>query len=202
MRNIPVDIKNAYESETYREARLIKLDISGEILLFTSWDTELLYDSEIYRPRGLIVNDIESTSGKVANSVSIRVDDVDRAIYSVLGDHGNENSSIIVWAVIINEKNLVISGISLFEGPIDFWDYEVGAINISGLSKFGRWARVTTSKFSVSCRWKEFKGAECQYTGTASECDRTYDFCSGIGNKANFGGFPFLADMVRRRIVL
>lgn len=35
-----------------------------------------------------------------------------------------------------------------------------------------------------------FKGARCQYSGSAVVCDRTLVTCRAYGNSINFGGFP------------
>lgn len=202
MRTIPIDVENAYKSETYRETRLVKLDISGECFCMTSWDTKLLYDSEIYQPRGSLVEEISYSMGKNVNETPLKIDDVDQSIYASLGEHGNENSFVTIWAAIVNDKNLIVSTVQIFKGTIDYWNTEVGVVNLYGITKFRDFANFTTSKFSASCRWKKFKGTECQYTGTVTECDRTYDTCVGLGNEDNFGGFPFLPDMVRRKIVI
>ena len=42
------------------------------------------------------------------------------------------------------------------------------------------------------CRYKEFKGERCGYTGVATECDRTLEKCQELGNEKNFGGAPSL----------
>jgi len=40
------------------------------------------------------------------------------------------------------------------------------------------------------CRYEEFKGSLCKYSGGQTECDRTFTQCIAYGNEANFGGFP------------
>ena len=40
------------------------------------------------------------------------------------------------------------------------------------------------------CRYKEFKGAECGYSGPETTCNRTFKQCVEYGNQARFGGFP------------
>jgi len=40
------------------------------------------------------------------------------------------------------------------------------------------------------CRYKEFKGTECGYSGGETECNRTLTRCKELSNGARFGGFP------------
>jgi len=40
------------------------------------------------------------------------------------------------------------------------------------------------------CRYKEFKGAECGYTGGERECNRTLEQCQADNNTPRVGGFP------------
>ncbi len=42
------------------------------------------------------------------------------------------------------------------------------------------------------CTYRRFKGAQCGYSGSETECDRTSSRCSALGNSARFGGFPSL----------
>ena len=48
--------------------------------------------------------------------------------------------------------------------------------------------------FAKTCRYKYFKGTECQYIGVPTACDRSYDTCKSYGNIKNFGGFPGIHD--------
>lgn len=43
------------------------------------------------------------------------------------------------------------------------------------------------------CRYKEFKGPLCGYSGPETECDRTFARCMELGNESRFGGFPGIA---------
>lgn len=42
------------------------------------------------------------------------------------------------------------------------------------------------------CTYRRFKGAQCGYSGSATECDRLPATCAALGNSARFGGFPSL----------
>lgn len=42
------------------------------------------------------------------------------------------------------------------------------------------------------CRYEVFKGSGCGYTGSETECNRTFARCIEIGNQLRFGGQPGL----------
>lgn len=40
------------------------------------------------------------------------------------------------------------------------------------------------------CRYEQFKGTACGYSGSETECNRTFARCIELGNQARFGGQP------------
>lgn len=47
--------------------------------------------------------------------------------------------------------------------------------------------------FRGYCRFR-FKGAECQYSGIAGDCDKTLQRCRELENTGHFGAFPAIPD--------
>lgn len=43
--------------------------------------------------------------------------------------------------------------------------------------------------FSLNCRYRDFKGPRCKYSGPETTCDRTFAQCTAYANTINFGGF-------------
>lgn len=43
------------------------------------------------------------------------------------------------------------------------------------------------------CRFR-FKSVQCGYTGSATECNKTYSRCQELSNQARFGGFPLIGN--------
>ena len=82
--------------------------------------------------------------------------------------------------------------ILVFNGQIDSWDLTEEEISINVNSELARWSQNTQAIHSSSCRWKEFKGTECGYTGDETWCDRSYIRCDALNNTNNFGGFRWL----------
>ena len=54
---------------------------------------------------------------------------------------------------------------------------------------------------SGSCRWKkDFKGAECAYTGSATSCDGLLTTCRSYNNSRRWVGYPGLASKGARLV--
>lgn len=200
MKNLPIALKDALESQELIQALLVNMTVGGHEFKFTSWSSPVLYNSSLFYPRGLDLSNISFSATNIVDSVRIDFDDVDRGLYSAFGDQDAGNFPITLTLVILNSTWKVVTNLDVFRGTIDQWDYKPGKLSLVAASIFAQWAQVTTSKFSGSCRWKVFRGLECKYAGTGTECDRTYDQCKTYGNIENFGGFRWLPSLAARRL--
>ena len=203
MKNISPALKSALESEAYAQALLLDITVYADRFLFTTWDEELLFDGLLYIPRGMAVQSINYSAANIVDNVAMEIDDVDRALLSVLGDvdSGVFPLNITYCAINMTDRS-ILGNIVVFTGNISQWEYVPGKVKLTAASIFEQWGRVTTAKFSGSCRWRIFRGTECKYTGTGIRCDRTYDQCVAYSNEDNFGGFRWLPSMVNKRLKL
>jgi hypothetical protein len=90
--------------------------------------------------------------------------------------------------------------ITLFQGTLDAWSLDEEKITCTLVSDMVKWNQKTLAKYSASCRWKEFKGTECGYSGSQTWCDRSYTRCSALANTVNFGGFRWLPSIIDKEI--
>ena len=188
------------ESENYRPASLLDMDLPGYYFRVTDWDTRIGFEGNLYYPRGMRLGNVSYGDTNIVSTLSIRIDDVDRALYESLGEVGVGRYPIKLRMAVLSEDLQVMGSLVVFTGNMSQWDYSPGSLRMTVASIFEQWGRVTTSKFSGSCRWKVFKGSECQYVGSEAQCDRTYTTCEEYGNAVNFGGFKWLPSMVNKRI--
>lgn len=89
--------------------------------------------------------------------------------------------------------------LTLMEGFIDNWELDESKIEIKVASLATQWNQQPLTKQSPLCRWKEFGGTECGYSGEQTECDRTYTKCVEYENTANFGGERWLSSLVDKK---
>lgn len=200
MKNLPVALKTALESQEFVQALMIDMTVAGREFKFTSWTTPVVYSGSLFVPRGVNLSNISYSSTNIVDSIRIEFDDVDRALYSVFGDQDAGNFPITLTMVVLDSAWKVASSLDIFRGTIDQWNYKPGRLSLVAASIFAQWAQVTTSKFSGSCRWKVFKGEYCKYAKQGTKCDRTYAQCESYDNSNNFGGFRWLPSLVARRL--
>jgi len=194
-------MKDALESQQYRQALLISLeDIGGQDFYYTTWNTGIYQAPNMYVPRGMQFQNISYSSTQIVDRLSVDLDDVDRSLYGTLGKYNIREYPVEVTFVILDENSKVIASLGIFTGTIDQWSYSPGKVKIIAVSIFSQWTRVTTALYSGSCRWRKFKGTECQYSGTGMECDRTYDQCVTYSNEDNYGGFRWLPSLIGKRL--
>lgn len=200
MRDIPIEFLGEVLKREYRQALLIKLDLDSAILYFTDFDVHILHDSQLYYPRSFQILPVSYGNTKIVDDVNVIIDDVDRGIFATLGQKDSTVYPFTLTWIVIDKDGREAAALDIFVGEVDQWEYEPGSVNLTVSSIFRQWARETTSKYAVSCRWRIFKGPECKYTGSGTYCDRTYDQCDKFLNTANFGGFRWLPSMVNKRI--
>lgn len=200
MKTLNPVLKAALESEEIIPAVLLVLGSSGGTLRFTTWGTSLLFGGNLYLSRAFNISALPAAATNIVDNATITVDDVDRAILATLEGSAIEGYSVdIIYAVLTNEYK-VLSSINMFSGYLSQWDYSPGECRLVASSIFVKWARVTTAKITGSCRWRIFKGDECKYSGSQTECDRRYTTCENYQNEGNFGGFRWLPSMISKKI--
>lgn len=166
----------------------------------TNNDAALAWGGQLWRPRGLSWNAVRLGKDEIVNSVSITIDDVDRAFYAPLMDEGPDAHPADVYLASLNSQYAIQATFLLFRGTIDSWQYGSGRLQLEIGSVLSQWSRSTLRLFSASCRWETFGGLECGYTGPIPTCSRTYLACIERNNTSNFGGFRWLPGLEGKKI--
>lgn len=193
MRDINSNIVLKFESEEFRPFKLVFLDI-GTGYHYTDCDVPIFYDSNMYVPKSFEIESINYSMGTIVDSCQISLDDIDQDLQSDFLGGDPQGSNVVIMQIVIDDDNSIVGAThyTLFNGEIGEWNYEEARVNIVLTNMFSRWSNKTMSKHSSSCRWKQFKGTECTYSGSETWCDRSYSRCSALGNTINFGGFRWL----------
>lgn len=154
----------------------------------------------IYSPRGFKFEGVKYSIGNVVDSATIIIDNRDQVMTSIFVDGVIQDNDANISIAVLDEHGKQISIVNIFNGQSDSWTLDEGQIRLTISTDFARWARKTVSYHSSSCRWKEFKGTECQYSGLETWCDRSYSRCVTLVNTDNFGGFRWLPDFENREL--
>lgn len=133
----------------------------------------------------------EDKSGSIP-SFEIRIDNTSQALtYYVEASNGANNGEVVFY--IVNTKALTETTAEVEE------HYRITKLTVTeqwvtatvGTSYNPHSRRPEGKYVKNSCRYKEFAGPECGYTGTAhTSCNRTLSDCRARGCSKRFGGFP------------
>lgn len=201
MRPINATLLANLKQEEYIPAILLTIDVTGVGTFYlTTWSEQIYLNGITYVPRGMTFDSIRYGTASVVDSVNLRVDDVDRALYAAFADRGSEPFPSDIKLVVLNKVGDVLASSSIFIGNVSEWMYSPGVMKFRVASVLEQWASIPTSTYSGSCRWKVFKGTECKYTGGKLDCDRTYTQCKEYSNWNNFGGFRWLQSLVGKTV--
>lgn len=164
-------------------------------LFYTNYSEDVMYNSNLYKTFPILHGDMTQDDSGKANNVTMSIGniDMDRDVQNIL-----ENKIVIGNSVIITQFMLDPDSGMLINSPIRFTFKNNGAKANKGQIDFqltiGFDFLLSTVPnrrvFGKYCRWRKFKGLECKYSGSETECDRAFDTCKKFGNTLNFGGFP------------
>lgn len=199
MRNISTFLLDELEKDHYAFALIINLGGYGNL---TSWGTQI--DTAI--PRGMNPGKIKYGTSNIIDSFTCSFDDTDKALYlahkfSSTGKMEVKEYPISVIIAVINpDTSIIIGQTEVFNGFYSEWDYSPQHFSIRAISSLDKFKYPTNRISSSSCLVKQFKDWQCQYSGTATYCDRNFKTCHDYGNDANFRGFKWLPTLVNKQI--
>jgi len=202
MRDIDSNILAELVKQELRPFLLLDLAIDGSHYRYTDCDVPLALGGNSYEPRGFTFGNISYGSDVIVDSVDIVIDNLDQVLTSLFVG-GTPQGETVTLALVVLTAAYEIAGatsVTLFQGQVDAWDLNEETCSITVTSLFSQWSQRTLAKYSASCRWKEFKGTECGYSGGETWCDRTYARCQVLGNTNNFGGFRWLPSIIDKEI--
>ena len=159
-------------------------------------NTSLTWNSITWYPGVFSVSGIEETNHGDIPSISFTFTDLERVIIPEIDNFGGcIGAEVTLYVVnsanlasntpVLEESMLVLD--TVIDDKLNV-NFTLGAENLLYL-------RVPKNRYlRNTCRFK-FKNSLCGYTGTETDCDRTYARCKELGNQARYGGFPSIGNM-------
>ncbi|MEW6670233.1 MAG: DUF2163 domain-containing protein [Thermodesulfobacteriota bacterium] len=201
MRTIDPAIITAIQSGQITPFLLLDLLISAVHYRYTDCDVPLVVSAARFNPRGFKMDTIRYSLKTAVDSVKIEIDNLNDELTAAFVGGDPQGSAVTLQHILLSAGQSIIgSPVIWFEGTLDAWEFNESKISVTVTSELVRWAQNTLAKHSASCRWKQFKGAECGYGGEQAWCDRTYARCAALGNTINFGGFRWLPSIENKEI--
>jgi lambda family phage minor tail protein L len=192
MRSLTAEVKTEKNSPTNKPIFLYEVfDYDGAThLYYAEYDANVTFDSQTYTAIPIKHDFVgENTQGEI-DMVRITIGNANRVLQSYLELYDLRKLKVkitIVWANRLNDPTAKIEDIFY----IDSYTATEQAVEFVLSSKFDVLdVKLPFSKyFRNSCRFV-FKGAECQYAGAETTCDRTLQRCKVLVNSLHYGGFP------------
>ncbi len=132
---------------------------------------------------------VDSSKGEIP-TVQIRVSNVNKLMQSYAEQYDGAVGKTVILR-LVNSNHLDVTTPEIEEtftitavDTDDEWVYITLSILNPFLVQFPRQKYIKNF-----CRFT-FKGARCQYAGTATTCNHTLEDCKAKGNEQHFGGFP------------
>jgi hypothetical protein len=166
----------------------------------SQWFTHSEGPSGQFYPLGFEFESITYSVGNIVDDASMRIDNLDQIMSALFVGDVLQGNTARIYAGVLDPDGKELGTMKIFEGEIDSWELDETEMRLTLASLFTKWDAKSYGKHSSSCRWKVFRGVECQYAGDAVVCDRSYTRCDELTNTERFGGFRFLPELENKTI--
>lgn len=205
MRNIDINFLNELKAQaSLPVTTLLRFSmgpsVDPTVFYFTTNDTDLGWNGELWKSRAIDWENMSFGNDQIVTNISFSLDDINKSLYPLFMLSEPVAYELNLYIASLDSNYQVQSTILLFRGYIDSWSYDQTILKMEASSLLNQWSRRTLRMFSGSCRWSEFKGRECKYTGDQVRCNRTFTECVTYDNAANFGGFRWLPLLQTKKI--
>lgn len=174
---------------------LLKIAYPTETPIYLVWNTEnITWDGQTWTAANFTLGDVEESSDGSIPGVNLTVWDLTRSITQHLDDYdGGVGATVYIYILHSStltdspaaaELELEFSIISVSIDSMNRITFSLGAENPT------RYRCPPERYLKGHCRYKEFGGDLCKYSGIETACNRTFTQCQSYSNEANFGGFP------------
>jgi phage-related protein len=161
-------------------------------LRLTNWADDISLDGDVYTAFPIQDSGIKLDSNGRLQPVTVTVGNIDgsRTIQGIIETYDLVGKVVTITRMMNTTNDPIptaykISGIVAKKNGVAF-TLSVGFDSLASMLPVRK-------IYKHSCRWihsDKFKGIECKYAGTDTECEYTYDDCLSKDNVLNFGGFP------------
>lgn len=173
---------------SYEEEETIRVCNNNESVIWDGeeWLAVPFAAPEIEETKDAQVPNIKLSFWDMDGSLSVIVDNNSGAIGATVTLRKILSSNVETSTCEREEEMEVLSASITSKGLISF---SLGAENLST-------KRCPVNRYLKNhCRYEEFKGEYCGYSGSETECDRTFARCKELENQERFGGQPAIGSL-------
>ena len=197
--------RNAHKGDPARIAYwLVNIQFPSPAYL-TEADFNISYGGNTYTPAYDVRLDMIGASEQEPAEADIRIGNGDAAFGAVIqGLSGSQRSpAITIYQAWFDLPTFIPPGVGAAATPtaVDTqvvgrmetpqWDSTYAKFHV-GPSVDSRAQKLPAGAFSTTCRYRVYKGPECQATSGLTTCNRSFTDCTARSNTVHFGGFRFI----------
>lgn len=177
---------------------LVKLHLSTPLYL-TDCDQPIFWDSKTWSPVPLKVEGVQSdSSSAAANGGRLSLASGGSYWQPLLAEiaGGKRDFEVSLWELWLDPAGLPsavpeadavrLVAVTRVEGGQWVRDWATFTLGPSSDPALGR---LPFREYGPICTYRAFKGPQCGYSGSETECNRTPARCAALGNSTRFGGF-------------
>lgn len=200
MWTLPANVQSHVEGRNTFPVRLFKIE-GNTTLYYTDLDESVTWNGNTWTPRGVSYSRARITRSYETDTYTVTLDNMDDGLIAWTLSEKPIGNYVTVYKGFVDEDTIgnVLVGLiddhasTIFRGRITSFsaDNEFELNVKSGLDLHAqRGPRVMQHTL---CRFQGhdgFKGPNCGYAGSETECDYTFKRCKELENERRFGGFP------------
>lgn len=182
----------------FRSFHLVDFFFESGALRLTNADHTVVWSGNTYNARPFEIGGVPRTTRNITEGISITTQNVDRAVAAIIFNEVSQGHNVKIYRTGWTGVNSYTAPGLLFEGMVDAInlseEMDSATVSVELKNDFVKWEQsIPRHQYSGTCNWV-FKSTTpgCQYTGTASQCNRTWERCGELSNQPRFRGFRHL----------
>lgn len=188
---------NVWGNEELTAGLFLDLEFTTTVR-YTSFDIDLYHGGNKYVTKEMSVTDLSFASDLSVDVASITLSNVNLDMSAILLNNDELGSKATISIGAVSASRRIYDLEPIIVANLTGWDAnEVTAeLKYSGL--MAKWSKKTMRTAQSSCPWP-IGGTECAYSGSET-CSQTWVRCKQLSNQLNFGGFPWLPDLMEKKL--
>lgn len=185
---LATDLAAAFGARTNQPVDLYELQLDSGTLYYS--DQDIVWNGHHYLPYVMTRSDVKRYMRQQFDQVTVTFSNVDTVLAQLIATNDIEGGILTIRKI---DRTVTDDSLPLFIGQIQRpGNVDENVCEIVALEYLGSIdADAPARLFDPTCPWP-FKGAECTYSGAATDCDHSWSNCTLLANTDKFGGFRFM----------
>lgn len=182
------DLAAAFAAQTNQPVDLYELQLDSGTYYYS--DQDITWNGKHYLPYVMTRSDVKRYMSEQFDQVTVTFSNVDLTLAQLIAVNDVEGGILTIRKI---DRTVTDDSLPLFIGQIQRpGNVDENVCEIVALEYLGSIdSDIPARLFGATCPWP-FRGPECTYSGTATDCDHSWSNCASLANTDKFGGFRFM----------